>query len=42
MSIDDIIIKPKTSNFLELLQQNIDNQNYQASNNNNKPIKKYI
>ena len=41
MSIDDIIIKPKTSNFLELLQQNIDNQNYQASNNINKPIKKY-
>ena len=41
MNIDDIIIRPKTSNFLELLEQNINNQNYQTTNNSNKLIRKY-
>ena len=44
MDIDDIIIKPKNNNFLELLEQNINNGNYQIQNNNNisnKPFRKY-
>ena len=41
MNLDDIIINPKSSNFLELFEQNINNKNYQASNNINKKIRKY-
>ena len=39
MDIDDIIIKP--SNFLELLEQKINCDNYQINNNIQKPFRKY-
>jgi hypothetical protein len=40
MNIDEIVISPKTSNFFELFEQNLNNQKYKLSSNNNKPIKK--
>ena len=39
MDVDDIIIKP--SNFLELLEQKINCDNYQINNNIQKPFRKY-
>ena len=43
MNIDNIIIKPKNTNFLELLESNINNDNYQVSGDNikQKPFRKY-
>ena len=49
-NIDEIAVGPKCSNFLELLEKNLQNDNYQGSTlpktltgneNNSKPIKKY-
>ena len=43
MDIDNIIIQPKNVDFLELLEKNLNNENYKISNDNNdkKPFRKY-